>query len=340
MAIINRAKGLTGLNPLAYMGVEGAEAGNTVTPFVAYPEDPVVNDWQNFNLGTLWLNTINNNLWYLASLAGNQAKWILLSGGFGNIIGLQPDVGLVVNAILGIINAHNTDGNIITSNGGTNNLDFNLANNIVIQNNISSVSGNITVNAGVIQTVNGSIFAASNSTVPLTNSSVACLRMHGVGGTVVAGDALGAFSSFGWDGATYTAGAAIIMQTDAGGTIASHRMPTSMAFLTAPNSALIGPGFTPPTRMIIASDGTVQVKTADAGSALTSTFSAVGNVASAGDDGACKSGYNALTNVSVGVSSGVNTLKSTTAGGGQTNAGYIKIYVGTTPAYVPYFTTT
>jgi hypothetical protein len=103
MAIINRAKGLTGLNPLAYMGVEGSEAGNTVVPLVAYPEDPGPTDWQNFNLMTLWLNTSNNNLWYLASLAGNQALWLMLAGGSGDIIGVKTDDGNTAVPVAGII---------------------------------------------------------------------------------------------------------------------------------------------------------------------------------------------------------------------------------------------
>jgi len=41
---------------------------------------PTVGDWQNFALGDEWLDESSMDWWKLASLAGNQALWILIGG--------------------------------------------------------------------------------------------------------------------------------------------------------------------------------------------------------------------------------------------------------------------
>ena len=96
--------------------------------------------------------------------ATNTITFSLVGGGGQAIQSLQPDVGLAVNPIAGLIALHNIDTNIVTSNGTLNAnpanfLNFRLANNIVIQNNITSVLGDITITQG-------------NLALPSTTSSV------------------------------------------------------------------------------------------------------------------------------------------------------------------------
>lgn len=67
---------LSGLNPLAYRGVEASQP-----PQLLYlKRQPTSNDYQNFNIGTLWLAELSGTqeLWMLASLVGNSALWILI----------------------------------------------------------------------------------------------------------------------------------------------------------------------------------------------------------------------------------------------------------------------
>lgn len=61
---------LSGLNPLAYMGVE------PYTPpiLIVRPQTPTPNDI-NFNLGSFWLNSITYQLYSLANVAQGVAAW-------------------------------------------------------------------------------------------------------------------------------------------------------------------------------------------------------------------------------------------------------------------------
>lgn len=135
--MVNRAKRLTGLNPLAYMGVE------PVSPpqFVTQDFNPTVNDWQNFNLGTIWLNTATEGIWMLVSLQNNQAKWVLIGIGGGDVLTLTGNDAVIVSPD----GAGNID--IITNNatvkfGGTPNTltqDFGLS-NLVLGSSIPAVN--------------------------------------------------------------------------------------------------------------------------------------------------------------------------------------------------------
>ncbi len=63
-----------GQNPLSYLGVVAFEP----TDFIAKSRDPLTTDFRNVFLGTWWLNTNTNNLFYLANLNNNVATWIKL----------------------------------------------------------------------------------------------------------------------------------------------------------------------------------------------------------------------------------------------------------------------
>lgn len=74
------SKRLTGLNPLAYIGVEA------LTPPQLYIADraPTIGDSKNFNLSDMWLDRIGESLYVLVSLAAGEATWVTTFGGAAN----------------------------------------------------------------------------------------------------------------------------------------------------------------------------------------------------------------------------------------------------------------
>lgn len=113
--MVNKAKRLSGINPLAYMGVE------PITPSLFMTENraPTPNDYEGFNLGTTWLDTLNHRVYMLTNLlAGHQAVWTLLAAGGTGANTFITDVGGPVNdlfgtlSILGVANELSTDGTV------------------------------------------------------------------------------------------------------------------------------------------------------------------------------------------------------------------------------------
>lgn len=91
--MVNRAKRLTGLNPLAYLGVEPLAP----VPFYTAARNPTSSDWQSFDLGTVWLNTTSMAVFFLASLDQNQATWILLGMSGGDVQTLTGNDAVTVS---------------------------------------------------------------------------------------------------------------------------------------------------------------------------------------------------------------------------------------------------
>jgi hypothetical protein len=112
---------LSGINPLAYMGVEPNSPAQTVV----FDFAPTVND-TNFNLGTLWLDTADQVPWELVSLANGTAVWISLGGGAANLQTLSADGPTVVNPTAGNINIFGGTG--ITTTGTTSTITLNVTN--------------------------------------------------------------------------------------------------------------------------------------------------------------------------------------------------------------------
>lgn len=75
------SKRLTGLNPLAYIGVEPVQPVNTFMRNFA----PGPTDSRNVNIGDFWVDVPAQQLWVLASLAGGTATWILLDGSSASV---------------------------------------------------------------------------------------------------------------------------------------------------------------------------------------------------------------------------------------------------------------
>ncbi len=90
---------LTGINPLAYMGVEPSSPPQ----LVRYQRQPTTRDF-SFNIGTIWLVQSPVEVWMLVAKPQNVADWILMASGVGNVSEFLLDVGTAVPDVNGIVN--------------------------------------------------------------------------------------------------------------------------------------------------------------------------------------------------------------------------------------------
>jgi hypothetical protein len=146
------SKRLTGLNPLAYIGVEA------ITPPQMYlaKRAPTAGDSRNFNIGDLWIDEVNETLYVLVSLAAGQATWVTTFGGatssFVTNSGTAVDAGGIINIVGDSTHiATSASGNTITIALDANPLEVQQ---LKIDGQIDGVlqadaSGNITATNGI-----------------------------------------------------------------------------------------------------------------------------------------------------------------------------------------------
>jgi len=79
----------TGLDPLAYMGVEPS----TPAQFVEDNRNPTTNDYDNFNLMAVWLNRATYQVWMLVDKSDFIATWLPFSSSIGSLNTLTADTG-------------------------------------------------------------------------------------------------------------------------------------------------------------------------------------------------------------------------------------------------------
>jgi len=117
----------TGLNPLAYMGVE------PVSPPLLFTDNraPTSNDYANYNVGTIWVDRStapSEDIWMLVNKDNNVARWVQFDTGSGNVQTLTGDVGGAVGPdALGNIDI--TGGNSISTAGtpASNNVEVSVS---------------------------------------------------------------------------------------------------------------------------------------------------------------------------------------------------------------------
>jgi hypothetical protein len=140
------SKRLSGINPLAYLGVE------PITPPGLYQNGraPTINDSTGYNLGDLWLQVPPGYsgpeaLFVLISLNMGQATWVQLYPSSGGSIEFETDSGSV-NPVAGVVNVFG-DGSLISTTGSGNSivihLDDIVASNYVTDSGVAIPSGNI-----------------------------------------------------------------------------------------------------------------------------------------------------------------------------------------------------
>lgn len=107
---------LSGTNPLSYLGVQA------VTPpqLVKHARAPTTEDYKNFRIGAIWVDTSSEDAYMLTDLSQNVATWVLIGGTSGAVerflvsSGTSPVIPDASNQIT------LTDGNAIAYTGGTN----------------------------------------------------------------------------------------------------------------------------------------------------------------------------------------------------------------------------
>lgn len=88
---------LSGNNPLSYQGVEPLQPPE----MLRLKRDPISGNVahadRNFTIGTFWLNTVNEKLWYLSNLDSNIPTWVTAGiGPSGDVVALEGNSGGVV----------------------------------------------------------------------------------------------------------------------------------------------------------------------------------------------------------------------------------------------------
>src|SRR5439155_692722 len=220
MARINQR--LNGLNPLAYVGVDAPQP----TDFITLARDPTVNDSLNFYLGTWWLNISTNDLFYLASLAGGVATWILVGAG-ASLLSLTGNTGGPVFAD-GARNI-NVIGDAVTinivGNPGTSTLTVSTVGTGVVNSLTGNSGGAVFPTAGNINVLGtGVITVVGNpgtSTLTITPSGSIASSFPTDAGTAI--PAVGVLNVFGGTG---------ISTTGAGNTITITNTAPNNAFQT------------------------------------------------------------------------------------------------------------
>jgi hypothetical protein len=142
------SKRLTGLNPLAYMGVEPEMPPNMYMS----PNAPTPTDVFNFNLGDFWVDTTTQQLWVLVSQTRGVATWITLFGGASDKF--ITDSGTAVPAA-GVINL-NGDGVNINTIGSGNTINIHLNTDPTLTGlTLTGFTGGVLVsnNSGVVSEV-------------------------------------------------------------------------------------------------------------------------------------------------------------------------------------------
>lgn len=172
------AKRLTGLNPLAYMGVEPLAPTDTIT--VTF--DPTVNDFQGINVGDTWINTAAQRIWVFLGLdTSKQAIWIETATAAG--VGASQfvtDSGTASATGSGFINVV----------GGSNvNTDGNTLNTVIINlDNSPSVSGSLTAGTGISSTTGNIVAVAGNIDATVGSMTAGTTVTGGTGVIATTGD--------------------------------------------------------------------------------------------------------------------------------------------------------
>lgn len=145
---------LNGLNPLAYLG------DNSYQPpeFVTDNRAPTANDVQNFELGTLWLNTTTNppttqDVWMLVSQVGGSATWVNFAGGSSAMKTLTGDSGGVVFPTANNTNIVGSGVITVVGNPGTSTLTITPSG--IIASSFPTDSGTAVPAAGVLTVTGG-----------------------------------------------------------------------------------------------------------------------------------------------------------------------------------------
>lgn len=136
---------VNGLNPQSYLGVNASTPPN----LTIQETNPNPTLWKNFNIGDLWINKVNRNVYILTSVANSTANWALITGGNGDIVSLTADDGnTALPNFAGTINLQGgTNINTTVTVPNSNNFQVNLDNAINLPGDITITAGNLNLPA-------------------------------------------------------------------------------------------------------------------------------------------------------------------------------------------------
>jgi len=162
-----RAKRLSGLNPLAYVGVEP----NAPLQLTVQNRVPTTNDYSNWNIGSMWIHNTTENVYMLVKKVNQVATWILIGAGSSDLETITGDSGgavgpdgtLTINLVSGF-SPITVDGN-----PGTNTLTINSDGTVAIQ--YDEDSGSAIPSSGVLNIVGGTGISTSGAGSTVTIGS-------------------------------------------------------------------------------------------------------------------------------------------------------------------------
>ncbi len=222
---------LNGLNPLSYIGFDAQQP----TDIKLNNRDPLTSDRRNVYLGTWWLNTTTQELFYLAALANGEATWISVSSSVGGIMTLTADSGGAVspdvNGNIHVIGDVTTV--LITGDVLTNTLTISAQDATVLTSLTGNSGGPVEPTAGNINVVGtGIISIAGNpgtSTLTISQATSAATSFPTQSGTAV--PSLGVLNIIGSGGLSTTGSGNTV--TAVGGSSLATSFITSPATGTA-----------------------------------------------------------------------------------------------------------
>jgi hypothetical protein len=159
---------LGGLNPLAYRGVTPLQPPNMEIQERNPISGAVANsDWRNFNIGTLWTNTVNQTVWALVDRTNNgplgNPTWIQLGVSPVSVVtSLQGNDGVIVMPTAGIVQVFTDNTTVMVKGAGSREtIDFGLT-NLILGSDAASASG--TENVGLGQLALSALTSGSSNT--------------------------------------------------------------------------------------------------------------------------------------------------------------------------------
>ncbi len=202
---------LSGLNPLAYMGVEPTQPPQ----LVIYDFVPTVNDYRNFNLGTLWLVYPSNaqTIWMLISVADFQATWVQIwpGGGGGGATQFPTNSGTAIE-VGGVLNILG-DGVAITTSGAGNTVTITAMGDV--GTTYRTNAGDAAPSAGILKIFGGTNINTSGTSNVVTVNLDDSITLAGnlvVDGFAIIDTALGL--TFATDGVLQVDGSGVVSATN------------------------------------------------------------------------------------------------------------------------------
>jgi len=172
----------TGLDPLAYMGVEPSMPAQ----FVRESRVPTTTDYDGFNIGTVWLVMVTNQVFMLVDKSNLIGTWREFTAGVGAINTLTGDVGGAVPPTANNINIQGGDHFVFTGNPGASSLTLTSDGTVATQ--FDTDAGSAIPAADILQVLGGAGVAtagAGNTVTISAAGSVAVQIDTDVGGPVV-----------------------------------------------------------------------------------------------------------------------------------------------------------